>query len=143
MVFVKDGPFAVLYSKISSKSLSQTINEIILNLCSDLQIIIAKNEILLVSGKNCIVIIFSGEPKVKRLKSIGERKPGSSKRITKISIRIFRKTIALWDLEPFPIICIINLYIEIRESQRCKGNLKIFNDWAFWSFIVFILACID
>lgn len=116
MILVPHRPLPILHSKRRYKSLSETVDEVILNFCSKLNIIIAENEILIVGGKESIVIHFSCKSKVEWIQSIRKSKSCILKWEGKVSIGVLRKAITLWHLKSVSILTIIDLDGEIREG---------------------------
>ena len=56
MVSIEHRPFAVLHPEVAGKSLSQTIDKIAFDLCSDLEVIITVDDVLVVSRKDGVVV---------------------------------------------------------------------------------------
>ncbi len=69
-VSVKNGPFARGFSEIKLKSLSQSINEIWIDLGTDFDVILAENDALIVCGKQSCIAWLSENFEIERICSV-------------------------------------------------------------------------
>lgn len=100
MISIEHRPLSILHPKIAGKSLAQTINEIALNLGSDLKIIIAVDNVLIVCWEDSVVVGSSWDSKVEGLASVSEDIACSDQRKGKVSSWVFGESISLRNFEP-------------------------------------------
>lgn len=71
-VSIKNGPFTRVFSEIELKPLSQSINEIRVDLSTDFNVILAENDALIVCGKQSCIVRLSENFEIERICSVLE-----------------------------------------------------------------------
>ena len=64
-VSVENSPFSIFLAESFKESLSNSVDELTINLCSDFEVVITEDDLLIVGGEDSCSILFSGDFEVK------------------------------------------------------------------------------
>ena len=72
-ISVENGPFPIFLAESFKESLSNSVDELTIDFCSNLKVVITEDDLLIIGGEDSCSILFSGDFEVKGRFSILKR----------------------------------------------------------------------